>query len=298
MEKNRNLDVFTKIYKPYKITKINSVYVFNTTSGDYVVKLNPKIDYRKLYSYLNSRSFDYVPELSVDSRDDMVVLEYQEDITLDNEQKALDLINLVSLLHNKTSYYKDVTNDKYKEIYDNVKNNILYVMNIYEECFDRFLEEEFTLPSHYLFLRNYTLIYNAIRYSLNKLDSWYSNIVDKSKQRVVLVHNNLKLEHFIKNTSDYLVSWDKYSFDTPVLDLYNFYLNEWENVSFDLLIDEYDKSFSLLDEEKDLFCILIGIPFLVDFNETEYENCREVRKLINYLDKSSRIVLKWPEKFE
>ena len=49
---NRSLDVFIKLYKPYEIRRINSVYVFKTMNGNYVCKCNPKIDYNKLYNYI------------------------------------------------------------------------------------------------------------------------------------------------------------------------------------------------------------------------------------------------------
>lgn len=290
MEKNRSFDVFTKLYRPYKITKINKVYILNTMEGDYVVKLNPKINYKELYNYLNSRSFDYVPSLSLDSRDDMVVMDYQEDTSIDNNQKILDLIEVVSLLHAKTAYYKEVTNDKYKEIYETLKNNIMFIDNLYSECFFKYIENEYNSPSEYLFLRNYTLIYNAIQYCLEKVDEWYEMIVDKNKQRVVLVHNNLALEHLVKNTSEYLISWDNYIFDTPVMDLYHLYQNEWENVSFKEAFDSYNNSFGLLEEERVLLDILISIPFKIDDNLNEYERCGMIRKLINYLDKSSKLI--------
>lgn len=288
---NRSLEVFNKLYKPYKITKKNSVYILNTMNGDYVVKLEPKIDYNKLYGYLKSRNFNYVPLISIDSRDDMVVLEYQEDLSIDDNQKSLDLINLVALLHSKTSYFKNVTNDKYKEIYDNIKNNLLYIDGLCDERFMEYLEEVYIVPSHYLFLRNYSLIYNAIQYCFNKLDVWYSKIKDKNRERVCLVHNNLKLEHLIKNDSEYLISWDSYTFDTPVLDLFNLYKNEWMNIEFLEVFNVYNDNFTLLEEEKLLLDILISIPPLIEFSDNEYDNCRRVRELVNYLSKSSKVVL-------
>lgn len=288
---NRSLEVFNKIYKPYKITRKKNVYILNTMEGDYAVKINPKIDYQKLYNYLHSRNFNYVPEMSKDSRDDMVVLEYQEDLSIDNNQKALDLINLVALLHTKTSYFKEVPIDTYKGIYDNIKNNLTYVENLYNNMFESFLKEEYLRPSHYLFLRNYSLIYNATQYSKTKLEEWFSQIKDKSKQRVVLVHNNLELDHLIKNKEEYLISWDSYTFDTPVLDLYNLYKNEWSKVEFTSIFAEYNSSFALLDEEKKLLDILISIPYEVKLDNNEYQNCRNIRSLIDYLSKSSKIVI-------
>ena len=287
---NRNLEIFSKIYKPYKIEKKNNVFIFKTMDGNYVIKINPKINYRKLYSYLLSRSFDYVPKLSPDSRDDAVVLEYIEDVSIDKNQKILDLINLVSLLHSKTSYYKEITLDRYKELYEQLKNNVLFIDTYYEEMFMKYLYNEYNGPYEYLLLRNYTLIYNACKYCFDKIEKWYLSISDKNKQRVVLVHNNLKLDHYLKNESEYLISWDKYIIDSPVLDLVNLYKNEWEDITFKEVLDTYNNSFSLLDEEKILFNILISIPYKIDNVLSEYDKCRELRRLINYLNKSSSLV--------
>jgi len=288
---NRSLEVFNKIYKPYKITRKNKVYILNTMEGNFVIKLNPKINYSELYNYLYSRNFNYLPEISKDSRDDMLVLEYQEDLSLNNNQKAMDLIKLVALLHSKTSYFKNVTNDTYKEIYDNIKQNLNYLNTMYDGMFMEYIQEEYIVPSHYLFLRNYSLIYNAINYCYTKLDEWYEKIKDKNRQRVALLHNNLELDHLLKNKNDYLVSWDDYTFDTPVLDLYKFYQKEWENVEFGEIFNDYNSNFQLLDEEKMLLDIVISIPLNIDFTSKEYQNCRNVRKLIDYLSKSSKIVL-------
>ncbi len=288
---NRNLEVLTRIYKPYKIERKNNVFIYKTMDGNYAIKMNPKIDYKKLYSYLESRSFDYIPKIHPDSRDDMVVFDYIEDYEIDKNQKILDLINLVSLLHSKTSYYKDVTIDKYKEIYELVKDNILSVDSYYQEMFDKEIDKEIYSPSSYLFLRNYSLIYNACRYTLDNIESWYLKIQDKGRQRIVLVHNNLKLEHMIKNREEYLISWDQYTFDSPVLDLFNLYKNEWENVSFKEALDIYYSNFDLNEEEKLLFNILISIPYKIEDGNNEYERCRNIRRLINYLGKSSILIL-------
>lgn len=288
---NRNLELFTKIYKPYKITKKNSVYIFHTMDGDYVLKSNPKVDYKKLYNYLQSRNFSYLPELSFDSRDDIVVLEYQEDVPIDSHQKAFDLIHIVALLHAKTSYFKNVTNDKYKEIYDTLQNNLHYVDHLYDQYFLEYLKEEYMVPSHYLYLRNYSLIYNAIQYSFRALDEWYAKIKDKNRERVCLVHNNLRLEHLLKNKEEYLISWDHYAFDTPVLDLYHFYLNEWMHIDFLEVYQAYNDHFHLLEEERMLLDILISIPYSVSFEDSEIVNCRKVRELINYLSSSSKVVV-------
>ncbi len=74
-----------------------------------------------MYSYLTSRSFIHFPPLIDESRSDVNVYEYVEGVSMPIEQKALDLIEVVANLHNKTTYYKNVTEDEFKTIYDNIK---------------------------------------------------------------------------------------------------------------------------------------------------------------------------------
>jgi hypothetical protein len=292
MEKSKTLNVLTKIYRPFKITKKNSVYIFNTMEGNFVVKESPKIDYKELYKYLLSRSFNYIPNLSLDSRDDVVVFEYCEDYDIDCNQKILDMIYIVGLLHSKTSYYKDVTIDKYKEIYENIKNNLLYVENYYDKAFNEYLESYYNSPSEYLFLRSYSIIYGAFRYCYDTLDSWFKIVSSNLRERVCLIHNNLKLEHFIRNNDSYLISWDNYIVDTLVLDLFKLYKEEWDNVSFLEVIESYNSVNQMLEEERMLFDLLISIPYVVHLDGDEFEVCYNLKRLVTYLEKTSKLVLR------
>ena len=62
------------------------------------------------------------------------------------------------------------------------------------------------------------------------------------------------------------------------------------NISFIELFKEYNNNFELLPEEKLLLDILISIPFVIELDDNEYNNCQKVRELINYLNSSSKIV--------
>lgn len=285
---NRSTEVIKELYKPYEVKKVNNVYIFRTMEGDFVLKENPLISYYKLYSYLESRGFIYFPSLIPDSHDDIVLLRYEEDISYKDEQKAFDLIGLVGLLHSKTSYFKEVTKDKYKEVYENINNQINYLTSYYHSLYDSFIESVL-IPSKYLFLRNFSIIYASLIEASKRLDTWYSKASDLGKERVCLCHGNLRLDHYIKNKNDYIISWDKYSFDTPVLDLDVFYKNEWENIDFQEVLKRYYEEFSLNEEERLLLSTLIILPFKVSFLGSEMDICRRVRELINYLDKSFKI---------
>ena len=52
-----------------------------------------------------------------------------------------------------------------------------------------------------------------------------------------------------------------------------------------------NRNFELLEEEKLLFNILISIPYKVNLDSSEFDRCKEFRRLINYLGKASSIVI-------
>lgn len=257
--------------------------------NDGVVRKECNFDIYKLYNYLYSRNFNYLVDI-VDYKNREVSFKYEEDYSIDNKQKGIDFIRLVGLLHSKTSYNKEVSKDKYKSIYDDLNNNILYLSNYYNELFDRLINIEYLLPSSYLFLNNYYVIDSALMYCSDLLNSWNLEVSDSKEQRVSLVHNNLRLEHYIKNDKEYLISFDNYIIDSPVIDLYKFYKNEWMEVNISDLYDEYSNINKLNEDEDMLLKILICMPYKIEFNESEIENVQKVRMLIDYLVNSFKII--------
>ena len=223
---NNSLEILKNIYKPYRYTLKGNVTVLETMNGDFIVKKKTN-DIKAIYNYLKSRNFDYFPKLIDDSRSDVNVFEYIKDVDMPKEQKALDLINVVSLLHNKTTYYKVVSDDVFKSIYDSIKSNIDFLKNYYENMFNTIENIEYMSPSEYLLIRNSSKIFSFLSFCEKELDEWFDLTKEDNKQRVSLIHNNLSLDHFIKNDKDYLISWDKSKIDSPVLDLINFYKNNY-----------------------------------------------------------------------
>ena len=223
---NRSIDVLKEIYKPYRYTIKGKSTIIESTSGNFVIKPKTK-DLKELFDYLNSRSFHNFPKLVDSSRSDTYVFEYLNDISMPQEQRIQDLITLVAKLHNKTSFYKEVSEDKYKSIYEDIKNNILYLKEYYNNLFDISYNDIYLSPSMYLFMRNYTKIKDCLLFCESELDKWYDLVKDIRKQRVSIVHNNLALRHFLRNEESYLISWDKALIDTPILDIVNLYKNEY-----------------------------------------------------------------------
>jgi len=277
-------------YKPYRVTKKKHVTIFESTKGSYVIKEKENEHVKEAYQYLYSRNFDYFPKLQDASRSDVNIFEYLDEVEMPKEQKALDMMEIVSLLHNKTTYYKEITEDKYKEIYENLKDNILYSRNYYDNLYYTLIEEIIPSPSHYLLLRNIYKIFSALDFCSDELDNWYEKVKEESKSRVAFIHNNLETDHFIRNTKGYLISWEKAKIDSPILDLIHFYQKEYMNLDFESIFSSYMKNYPLNNEEKQLLFIVLSIPPVISLHGEEFKVVRSVRKKLDYIFKTENLV--------
>ena len=285
---NEKLKEIVLKYKPLKYTLKGKTINVNSMQGNFVIKPAKK-DIISLFSYLNSRSFYNYPKV-IAKDDDYITYEYLKELETPKEQQLLDLILVVAKLHNKTVYFKEVTEDKYKEIYDNIKDNVIYLRDYYSGIYDEAFNEIYISPAKYNFLLNYSLLNNDLAFILDELDEWFNLVKESNKQRVCLIHNNLSLEHFIKWMDSYLISWDKYTFDTPVMDIVNLYHNEYLTCDFSGILKEYLKNFKLsVDEEKLLF-ILLSLPDKVNFDDSEFNNTINVANLVDYIKRTEKLI--------
>ena len=54
-------------------------------------------------------------------------------------------------------------------------------------------------PSEYMLALNISKILGALNFCKDEIEKWYKIVKDKKKQRLVVLHNNLDLSHFLKN---------------------------------------------------------------------------------------------------
>ncbi|MBQ7140411.1 MAG: hypothetical protein IJO32_02785 [Bacilli bacterium] len=278
---------------PIKYTIKNSVTIVETDKGCFVFKKKKdnRNNVNNLYEYLESRSFSFYPKLiENDDRDEYDIYEYINEVDTPKEQKALDIINIISLLHNKTTYYKEATEDNYKEIYENIKKELDYLYNYHTDLITIVEHSIYMSPKEYLFARNISKIYSCLMFCNNELDKWLELTKNKHKQRVVTLHNNLELNHLVRNTDPYLISWDKSIKDIPIYDFYNFYQNHYLDLDFNELFKNYDNKYPLLEEEKMLLFILLSIPKKIEFSDNELESCKQIRKQLDYIYKTENLI--------
>ncbi len=265
-----------------------NVTILDTNVGKVVIKKNNKK--KEVFDYLDSRNFDHYPKILVD--DNYIVYRYEEDSNMPKEQKITDLVNLISLLHNKTAYYKEVSIDDYKRIFEELYNNLQYLDTYYNKIIQIIDSKVFYSPSEFLLSRNISFIFNAINKCKEDLKSWYDSVKDLTSMKVSVVHNDLKLSHYIKNEKDYLISWDKAKIDMSVYDLYSLYNNNFFDLDFIELLNLYKKKHPLKKYELDLLFILLLMPLKIDFNDTEFNKCKKISDEIYRICKNKNIISK------
>ena len=276
-----------------RLTIKNKTKILDTNRGTLVFKnKDNNINLTNTFNYLESRAFNnYAKRVFENNNYD--VYEYINGYNEPNEQKILDLINLLTILHYKTTFYKEVDIDYFKEIYENTINKIEYIYNYYTYIISLIETSIYMSPVEYLIARNISKIYESLNYSKENINKWYELVKDKRRIRVVNIHNNLSLEHYIKSDKPYLISWEKSKIDNPIYDLYNLYLNHYLDFDFNELFINYESKYPLLNEERILLFSLLTIPWKFEFNDTEYNLCKNARKLFDYLYKTEKLVTEY-----
>lgn len=260
-----------------------------------VIKNRKNGDLDKTYRYLKSRAFDYFPEpLSMD--DKYETYPYIQDIYEPREQKAMDLMHLLSLLHGKTTFYREVDIDHNKEIYEEVLMKLEYLDNYYNDLITLIEKEVYMSPSSYLIARNINIIFESIYFSRNNIEEWYKKIENSKNERATYIHNNIKLDHYIKNEKPYLISWNKGRIDSPIYDLLSFYKNHYLELDFDDLFHYYEASYPLKEEEKLLLFAYMAMPSKIEVENDEYRMCIKINKIIDYLYKTSNLIMNYQGK--
>lgn len=257
-----------------------------------VIKEKKNTDLDRTYKYLKSRAFDYFPEPIVID-DKYETYPYIEDEYEPMEQKAIDLTHLLSLLHGKTTFYREVDIDRNKEIYENILMDLDYLNNYYNDLITLIEKEIYMSPSSYLIARNISIIFQSIYFARNNIDAWYKKIENNKNERVVNIHNNITLDHYIKNEKPYLISWNRSTIDSPIYDLLSFYKNHYLDLDFDDLFHYYESSYPLKEEEKLLLFTYMAIPPKIEVENDEYKMCIKINKLMDYLYKTSNLIMNY-----
>ena len=272
--------------KPIKYAKKKSVYIIETNDNKYVIK---KKNDNYILNYLKTRNFDYMPKI-LNEDETYQLTEYIDEINVPDDQKIFDLIDIVSLLHYKTTHFKEVDANYYKGLYEDITGNIEYLRNYYNDLIAIIDNKEFMAPYEYVIARNIGKIYEALDFSQREIEVWYEEVKNVKKRRVVVLHNNLDLSHFIRNEESYLISWNRAKIDNPIFDLYKLYKKCGNDFDFNSLLSKYENKYPLLDHEKRFLFILMSMPGEIDLTGSNYTITSNVSERIDLIYKTESII--------
>lgn len=275
--------------------KTGNIKILDTDQGKYVVKQKQKNeDY--LSEYLKNKNFHYL--LDKDNIRGYEIFPFIEEVDMPKDEKAIELVYILSLLHNKTTFYKEVALDKVKETYETLLKEIDYLNYYYHDLQDMIEQKVYMSPEEYLLIRNISLVYSSIDYAKETLEKWYEYKKDQKKERVVFLHGSPCLDHLLVGNDRKLISWKHCKRDLPIYDFYYFYKKDYLNLEMDTLFDIYQSKFLYTKDEYLLFLTMISIPKKIVFTKKHYHDCYIVYQFIKYIEKTRDFILKEDQKTE
>ena len=278
-------------YKPKKIGLEKSINIIETQDDKFIIKKKSNNNTKDIFKYLRTKGFyNYLDSLNSDRNDEYLIFPYIDSINNDISDKAKDLISLTALLHSKTYYYKSISLDEVKKIYEEKTDYLNELDKYYDELRAKMEEKQLMPPSNYYLLRNISWIFHSISSSKYFLDKWYDLIKNKKSIRIVLIHGNLELDHLLESNDKYITSWDNARNDSLVYDLINLYRKNFSEADFYNLFRLYEKFFPLEQYERYFLFSLMFEPTKIVLDNIDILNLNKCYYLIEYLKTSSDIV--------
>lgn len=271
----------------------SKIIINNNQKLIYKIKKN---DNETLFNYFENKNFlNYLPYHM--KNDQYEIYRYINDEEIPPADKAIELIYIMSLLHNKTTTYQEVNIDSVKELYESTLEKINNLRTYYFNIQDYIETKIFMSPAEQLLMNNISKIYKALNYSEHKINEWYKHKEKQRKERVVQLHNNLSLKNILlENNNQYLINWDKSTKGYVIYDFIEFYHNEFRNVEMSALFELYQTKYKYTFEEELLFEALISIPKKADFSKNNLINTIEMKHITTYVDKTNTFLSEYYKK--
>ena len=248
-------------------------------------------DITQLFNYLKSKDYNNIIESIY--LNGYLIRDYISEIDITKEERIHELLYLITMLHIKTTHYKNYSLNDIKLFYEKTTDEILKIKEYYIDIVDKNDIYLFLKPSINLLIRNISLILISLDNSKYFLDKWYEIVKNKQRKRVVVNHNNLKLTNILVSDHSYLINFDNYIIDYPIYDLVSLFKNNYKYIDMIDSFNDYLSKYNLFNEEKYLFLSLLLKINKLDFNENEIINTRYINNLINYLEKVSFFLEKY-----
>ena len=266
------------------IRYINNAKLIEEDNNYYILKPK-KIEIEKIYSNLISRNFNnFLSPLEINNSYEKY--EFINELNSSDDDRANDIIYLMSLLHNKTTSFNEVNEDELKTRFEEILKILDDTYNYYSNLQKTKEETIYMSPAEQLLMNNISKIYFLLNVSRKNIEEYYEIVSNKKVEKKSIIHGNLKINHILETKEKYLISWNNSRKEIPVYDLVKFYKNEYENIEFNSLYKNYKSKYKLDEEEEKLFISLIAIPNIIELDKTNFIDCINVKALVDYVEKT------------
>ena len=155
------------LIKKYTYLNNNRIITYNDQNKVFIKK-KKKYDIEKIYHYLDNHEVPYyLKPLKITDKE--LYFNYLESRSLKKDELAKRLVYVLSILQNKTTTYQDLDKDLEQAKYDKYKQTIIYLEKYYYTLQDMLELKVYLAPSEYLFIRNVSIIYQALNYAKHVL---------------------------------------------------------------------------------------------------------------------------------
>ena len=271
-----------------KYSFFNNVKYIETDIGNFIIK---KSDNDKVFIDLERNDFDNYIDYKYQV-DDYKLYPYIDDFDIDENERGLDVVYLMSKLHNKTSYYKEINLYEIKKIYEQKKLKVHDLNEYYDYLRFSLEEKQFLSPTEIYLLKNISIIFISLDLVDKYLEEWYKIMQSKKRIRQSLIHNKLNLSHVIENNKPYFISWEQAKYDLPIYDFVNFYKSEFDKLDFIDLLNIYKNNINISKDELLMLYIEILLPEKIMLDNSEIKNIYDLTKQNVYLNKTYYLILK------
>ena len=166
----------------------------------------------------------------------------------------------------------------------------MYLYEYYYTLQDMIENKVYMAPSEYLFIRNVSIIYSALKYSLETLEHWYKIMKEKTRERFVYCHGKCELSHFLTSSNDYFISLENAHIGKPTEDFLYFYQKNYQDTDMISNFKFYQHRYQYKEEEMLYFLVKITIPEKLDIYPSSLEKCIELTQFYDKLKFNSNFI--------
>ena len=245
-----------------KIKYINNALIIDN-------RVYKKKSNKEIYNYLEAKDFHHYlePIRTKKGIDEFIFIKEPQ---IDNNDKAIDLIYILSYLQNKTTSYEDINLDKVKEKFESINQEIISLRDYYYQMQDKVERKVYFNPGEHLLMCNISIIYEDLNKAKLAIDKYYEIVTKKEKVRKVFTHGKLELDHFLDNEDKRLISFKKLEKDLPIYDFIHFYKTHYNEVDMIDLFNIYQSRFAYSEEELMLLFAEILLMDKVEITDNSY----------------------------